>query len=282
VTDPQRERPLQWHALDPTKGTALVDARRQVHHAAQLATALGISYLPARPDDSHTNLEWIERIGALASNAIGSPAVRIAVRPFPFAMLVLDASANVVASYPLDGRTIDDATAWIRRQLADRGLDSTRYTLKRHYEIPSHPVDTGAAFRATTPELFEQLGAWYSIGADALGRVVSAATNASVVRCWPHHFDIATLLEVAPGKTISLGMEPGDGYWAEPYFYASMYPVPNAQLARPELGGDGVWNTRDWIGPVLPSSRMGATFQPAQVDEFIQSAVSECTRMLGG
>ena len=279
AAQPDRARP---RLPDPRKGVTLVDARLQLHHAAQLATAFGISYLPARPDDSHTNLEWIETVGALASNVGGSPAVRIAMRPFSFAMLVLDAGANVVATYPLDGRTVDDAAGWIRRQLADRGLDSARYTLKRHYEIPSHAVDTGAAFRGTTPDLFEQLAAWYSLGADALGRFASSAPQASAVRCWPHHFDIATLLEVAPGKTIGLGMEPGDAYWAEPYFYASPYPSLEAQAARPDLGGNGIWNTRDWIGPVLPSSRMGAGIQPTQIDEFLQSAVSICTRILLG
>src|SRR4051812_30076366 len=43
----------------PETATRLSDARRQLHHAAQFATAAGISYLPARPDDSHTNLEWL-------------------------------------------------------------------------------------------------------------------------------------------------------------------------------------------------------------------------------
>ena len=280
MTSPTREALRPWRPLDQQRGTELIDARLQFHPAVQLATALGISYLPAQPDDSHTNLEWIDAIGALASNPAGSPAIRLAARAHPFAILVLDSGANALATYLLDGRTVDDAARWIRGQLAEYGLDGARYTLKRHYEIPSHPVDTGAGFRATTAAAFEQLASWYSNAAAVLEQVASAMPGASPVRCWPHHFDIATLIEVAPSKTISLGMEPGDDYWSEPYFYASMNPQPDADAPRADLAGNGLWHTRDWIGAVLPASRLGPTNQQTQVDAFIQSAVSACQGLL--
>jgi hypothetical protein len=280
MTSPTREARRSWRPLDPQRGTDLVDARLQVHHAAQLATALGISYLPAQPDDSHTNLEWIDAIGALASNPAGLPAIRLAARAHPLAILVLDSPANVRGTYLLDGRTVDDAARWIRGQLAEYGLDGARYTLKRHYEIPPHPVDAGAAFRATTPALFEQLAIWYSNSASALEPIVSTTPGASPIRCWPHHFDIATLIEVAPGKAISLGMDPGDDSWREPYFYASMSPRPDTDSPRAELAGNGLWHTRDWIGAVLPASRIDAANQQTQVDAFIRSAVSACRGLL--
>jgi hypothetical protein len=282
MTPATREAGRTWRQLDPRRGVDLVDARLQLHHAAQLATALGISYLPAQPDDSHTNLEWIEVVGALASKPAGSPTIRLATRPHAFAMLVIDGRANVLGTYLLDGRTIADAAQWIRGQLAEYGLDGSRYTLARHYEIPPHPVDNGAAFNATHPALFEELASWYSNGAATLEQLAAATPNSSPVRCWPHHFDIATLVEVADGKTINVGMEPGDEYWPEPYFYASMSPSPDADAPRGDLGGNGVWNTRDWIGAVLPSSRLSETGQQSQVEEFVRSAARECTRMLRG
>src|SRR5204863_7929946 len=149
LMSPAREASRTWRQLEPQRGVDLADARLQLHHAAQLATAFGISYLPPQPDDSHTNLEWIETVGALASNAGGVPPIRLAARPHAFAILVLDERANVLGSYLLDGRTIDDAVSWIRGQLAEFGLDPARYTLERHYEIPPHGVDNGSAFSAT-------------------------------------------------------------------------------------------------------------------------------------
>jgi len=279
---PTREASRTWRQLDPQRGVDLGDARLQLHHAAQLATAFGISYLTAQPDDSHTNLEWIDSIGALASKTSGSPAIRLAARPHAFAILVLDERANVLGTYLLDGRTIENAASWIRGQLAEYGLDPARYTLKRHYEIPRHAVDDGASFSATHSDRFDQLASWYSDAAATFEQVVSSTANASPVRCWPHHFDIATLIEVAPGKTVGLGMEPGDEYWQEPYFYVNMSPSPTPETPRGELAGNGVWNTRDWIGAVLPASRVGETGQQSQVEEFVRSAVRECTRILRG
>ena len=48
--------------------------------------------------------------------------------------------------------------------------------------------------------------------------LVAVTPHASEVRCWPHHFDIATLIEVVgatgaePAHTIGAGMGPGDQY----------------------------------------------------------------------
>ena len=281
MTEPGNERRRTWREVDPASGRDLVDARLQLHHAAQLATAFGISYLPAQPDDSHTNLEWIDSLGALASKASGSASIRLAVRASPFAILVLDAKASALATYPLDGRTIGDAAQWVRGQLATHGFDGGRYTLERHYEIPRHRVDDGAAFESSTSaSSFRALASWYANAASALEPVVATMPNASPVRCWPHHFDIATLIQVAPGKTISLGMEPGDDDYPEPYFYASVYPSPGAEAPRDDLAGNGMWHTRAWIGAVLPASRLGATGQQTQVDEFISSAVRACKKLL--
>jgi hypothetical protein len=281
MTAPANEGLRVWREVDPAGGKDLVDARLQLHHAAQLATAFGISYLPAQPDDSHTNLEWIGSLGALASKPSGSASIRVAVRPNPFAILILDAKASALATYSLDGRVIGDAAQWVRSQLATHGFDGGRYTLERHYEIPKHRVDDGAAFESSTSaSAFKTLASWYADAAAALEYVRATTPNASPVRCWPHHFDIATLIQVAPGKMISLGMEPGDDDYPEPYFYASVYPSPSSDAPRDDLAGNGMWHTRDWIGAVLPASRLCETGQQSQTNEFISSAVRACKKLL--
>jgi hypothetical protein len=269
-----------WRQLDPRAARDLTDARLQVHHAAQLAAALGISYLTRQPDDSHTNLEWIDSDAALASKPAGSPPIRLAVRPHVLALLLLDDNDTTLATFLLNGRTIEDAVRWARAQLAQHALAPLVYTLSRHYEIPPHAVASGGRFEATIPAQFEELARWYSNASLVLGHVVADVPGASPVRCWPHHFDIATLITVAPGKTISVGMEPGDQYSREPYFYASMSPTPDLKRSRPALTGEGTWHTQDWMGAFLPASRLAATGQQAQVEEFLGSAVRACSTMV--
>jgi len=280
LTPVSGQRVRVWRQLDARIARDLGDVRLQVHHAAQLAAAIGISYLPRHADDSHTNLEWIDSVAALASKPAGSPPIRLAVRPHVLALLVLDAGNAVIATFLLNGRTLEGAVRWVQAQVGQHALDPNRYTLTRHYDIPDHPVATAAPFEATIPSHFEELARWFSNAALALEKLIEATPHASPVRCWPHHFDIATLIEVAPGKTISVGMEPGDQYSREPYFYASMTPAPDPKRARPALTGEGTWHTQDWMGAFLPASRLTTGNQQAQVEEFLGSAVRACTTML--
>jgi hypothetical protein len=260
-------------AIDPGLARTLTDARLQLHHAAQLATATGISYLPAEPDDSHTNLEWVESLRALAGHVIPAPqAFRAVVQPADLSLSIAGEDNQIVASTLLHGLTIDDAANWLRARITERGADGDRLTLKRHYEIPHHDVDDGATFDTKNAAAFAQLDAWYFVGNRALEYVRSSTTEASEVRCWPHHFDIATLIDVGAGRTIGVGLEPGDQFYDEPYFYVNMSPSPKPEAATASLGGGGTWHTQEWVGAVLPGSRLGEE-PKEQVHAFLDSAI---------
>jgi hypothetical protein len=196
------------------------------------------------------------------------------VRPHPFSLLVLDDDGAERATFPLSGRTMIDATQWVRDQLAAQGVDPARYTLAKHYTIPPHAIEDGAPFGGGTASAFEQLGNWFSNAAMMLGALAVETPNASEVRCWPHHFDVATLIPLAPGRSIGVGMEPGDEWYGEPYFYVNRYPAPTETASLPSLAGGGIWHTRGWIGAVLPGSLAGGADQRLQVHDFIRSAVS--------
>ena len=48
----------------------------------------------------------------------------------------------------------------------------------------------------------------------------------SPVRCWPHHFDIATCVALESGdpereRGIGTGLSPGDGTYGQPYFHVN-------------------------------------------------------------
>jgi len=268
----QTPKRTPWIPVDAARAVKLADARLQLHHAAQLATALGISYLEKKPDDSHTNLEWLPALDALASNPAGARNIRIAVRPREFAILVVATPDLALAEFALTGKTLDEAVRWIRARLGQYGLDPARFTTARHYEIPSHRVADGHAFDADALAL-DELAHWYRDAAAVLGEFATKLQGASPVRCWPHHFDIATLIDRGEGKSVGLGMEPGDVYYDEPYWYANAYPAPALGDAPPALGGNGAWHTHEWTGAVLVGSRMGDVDQGAQVARFFQSAL---------
>jgi hypothetical protein len=200
---------------------------------------------------------------------------RIGVKPVKLGLMVVSGDNRPLAEYHLHGRTITEARDWVRSQIRLLGADGSRYTLARSYEIPRHDVAIGESFDASEPSRFEELAKWLANGAAMLGSLTRSAMPAREVRCWPHHFDIATVIEVAPDRSIGVGLEPGDQYYDEPYFYVRMNPQPAASRteSRP-LWGSGVWHTKDWVGAVLCGSRLGgASSQERQTREFLDSAV---------
>lgn len=272
-----------WKALNPSIAPDLRDARLQLHYAAQFATALGISYLTPRPDDSHTNLGWDPQLEALRSRDIraASHGVCVAVQPRDLMLIVLLDGA-IAQRIPLDGATIGQAEAVLRSALDAAGVDGRRLTLRRHYDLPSHPVAGADAFDASHTDDFAELAHWFG-NASIVLEEIRHRTNGAEVRCWPHHFDIATLSTVAPGRTCGAGMLPGDAMYPEPYYYVNAYPRPDHKLTSTPLQGGGVWNTEEWFGAVLTASRLSRdpAAQTAQVRAFLHSAVDICSAAVG-
>jgi hypothetical protein len=273
---------FSWKTLNPLVAKEISDARLQFHYAAQFAAAMGISYLTPRADDGHTNLGWDPRHEALRSREVRalSHAIHVAVRPADLTLMVL-LDGSIGQRIPLPGLTIREAETSLRAALAAAGVDSRRLTLRRHYQLPPHPVAGGNSFDTTRSEDFAELSNWYGNAAAVLAELCSR-TGGSEVRCWPHHFDIATLATIAPGRTSGAGMLPGDAMCPEPYFYVNANPAPRADQLTARVEGGGVWNTDEWTGAILIGSRLdpdGST-QAAQVRAFLVSAAEACARLL--
>ena len=72
-------------------------------------------------------------------------------------------------------------------------------------------------------------------------------------------------------------MEPGDVYYAEPYFYVNMYAVAERDAPTRALAGGGAWHTHEWIGAVLPGSRLERDrISASSATRFFASAIAAC------
>ncbi len=275
----------RWSATAPELAHTLTDARRQLHLAVQFGATFGISYLPHEADDGHTNLGWDGATDALVSHpAAGTRgSVAVGVRVHDLA-LVVTRDGTLVHAVPLDGLTLVHATDRLRAALADEGLDPARLSLERHYEIPHHPVSDGAPFSVGDGRALGELAHWFSNAAVALSDVAATMPDASSVRLWPHHFDIATLVRYGGTASTGAGLVGGDTYYDEPYLYVNAYPRPRAEQLTATLAGRGHWHTHEWIGAVLPGSRVrgDAAAQSAQVHAFLASALAACRGLVGG
>jgi hypothetical protein len=102
---------------------------------------------------------------------------------------------------------------------------------------------------------------------------------ASPVRCWAHHFDIATLITLPTRKDgtvsyVNAGLSPGDQYYEGPYFYVSIFPEPDPALL-PRLNEFDHWHTRDFTAAVLTWDMVLESKTPATAClDFMQTSGS--------
>jgi len=128
------------------------------------------------------------------------------------------------------------------------------------YDLP--PVDYADLASTKSAAALQTLGAWYSQAQVVLDYLVAEfgamAVTQPTVRCWPHHYDLATLFVLEEGdpetvRSIGLGLSPGDESYAEPYFYCTPWPPPNA---LPEPPAPLCWHTKAFTSLVCPASRI--------------------------
>ncbi|MEO6193438.1 MAG: hypothetical protein ABIS20_10530 [Thermoanaerobaculia bacterium] len=275
-----------WETLGAVEPRELLDTRLQLHWAAQAAAAVGKQLLPHQPDFSEQSLEWLAGSRVLAQGVVaGARPFRSAIRLGSPALLLLGEGGKTLRELPLEGRTLDEAYEWVRREVESLRGRPLEMPLERPEGLPVHPVSAGAPFSFTGPAAAE-LERYYA-GSDRLLRALRERNSGtSPVACWPHHFDIATLIRLDPGtdpenaRSIGAGLSPGDGGNPEPYFYVLPWPRPTGDL--PELDG-GRWHTGDWVGAVLDAAEFGANGgQRERIERFLNSAVAACRGLLGG
>jgi hypothetical protein len=272
---------VAWRPLRAVDFACLRAARLAAHHAVQWLARAARAFVPPQPDDSHTNLGWDDALDGFATYPLKGE-LRLGLRVTDLMLLLAGAGAQ--RSFALDGHTDADARQWLGRHLAAHDLDPGRLDAKLPYDIPDHAVAHSAAYgaRALAGALVEQ-AAWFANAHASLGAVreqmIARGLVPSLVRTWPHHFDMATLTMLETGnaehaRSVNAGFSPGDEHYEEPYFYVSPYPYPDpAKL--PPLPALGHWHLRGFTAAIAPASRIlqGAERAPATA-AFLDAALA--------
>jgi hypothetical protein len=282
---------VAWQELGAVAPKELAGARVQAHWAAQVISAAGETFVAHEEDTSHTAMEWDAGLEALAGRALPGPErLRVALRVRELELLLVDASARPLASQPLAGRTLAEAHAWASGAVraATRGRLG-RALVHPGYELPPHALSSRGRFEVDAAALAE-LARWYANADGELRELAARTPGAGPVRCWPHHFDLATLVAVETGpdgsatKAIGVGLAPGDEFVAEPYWYVNHAPEAEDERLPPLAAGE--WWTSCWTGAILRGEELvaagGAAAQQARLRTYLASAVEASRRLLEG
>ncbi|MEQ9423041.1 MAG: hypothetical protein RJQ09_01390 [Cyclobacteriaceae bacterium] len=253
---------MSWKPLKIRDFESLNEAREQLHQASQIPAAVGRFYSEKVKDDHFANFTWNAELNLLQGHLVGQDFhVRAALRMEDLTLVLLNEVDVEIGTFPLDAKTQTQALIWLEEYFEAKGMETTGFQINRPYEIPKYPQQSGGKFELQNPELFAELAAYFHNTNHVVWQVIKNEANASEINCWPHHFDIASLLTLSdtgdPETSISIGVgfSPGDEQYQEPYFYLTPWPYPDvAEL--PEGFGPGKWHTDGWVGAVLTATEM--------------------------
>ncbi|MEL6345016.1 MAG: hypothetical protein AAFV53_17995 [Myxococcota bacterium] len=276
---------MSWQDLQISRPEALAAPRSQAHFAAQVVTALATTHLAHEHDYGETCLFWDDDFGGFVGRMVGGLRAGLALPALTWH--VLDVSGARLASLPAHGRTLAEGMAWMQRQAALLGLGESVLTTSTD-DLPEHPLAAGASFDASDVDGLSAFTAWTAAAWAALLPFAHKEPHAGPLRCWPHHFDCATLLNFDPeqdgaeARSVNVGFAIHLAGIAAPYFYVTAYPLPDAPAlsALPALS-HGHWQTEPWFGAILTADELPDAGRRQAVDVTLADAIAAGKTLIG-
>ena len=208
-----------------------------LHRAVQYLATAAKSYVPSRPDDSHTNLGWNGQAMAFSTHDLDDTGVSLQFQ-VPSFQLQWVRDHHLLAGFDLDGHTHTEIVAWITESAPSVGLPAN-YTFDLHYEI-SYPLTPGYRFEKPEAEVLARLVELRSRGSTVLIGASIGLNLGLKPRVWPHHFDTGYLIELDEGRAIGVGMAVPDKLIDDFYLYISGYQghsyIDNSGMPEIALG----------------------------------------------
>ena len=279
---------MMWRLLGRADPDRLVDARLQLHWAAQIVASVGYSFVDEMPAWAHLSLSF-EDGRMISQPASRDPSFRAALDPATLEVVLFDADGEIFDSATVNNRTLDEGYAWLTAAITSYLGEPVTLTRPDH-DLPSHPIGARGRFALRPGKHFHEVSSWYHNAKMVIERTVADLDHASPIRCWPHHFDIASLVTLDPdmdpeiAPSIGVGLSPGDAVNDQPYFYCTPWPYLGA-VELPPLASGGIWHNLGWTGALLKGEQVvehGTTdAQLRAVEAFLCSAVEACLELLG-
>ena len=277
-----------WELLGELDPSVLTHARKAALHAAQPLAAAAHALLPAEPDHAHTSLAWSLERRVFEGRQL-APGLHGFLDVARLRAGLADARGAELGEVPLAGRTLEGAATSLAELLREHGIGLPEERLGvPGYELPDSALAEGATFPAPDTA-FAELARWCHDGFLALDAVSAERLGGAAVRLWPQRFEQTARRAPDPaGRTLTIGLSPGDRAWREPYFHATPQPQPQPE-GLPDLAsfpwGGPRWYTRLFTGVVLTANEVvtapDADEQRGRVLEALRAAVDACDRLPG-
>jgi len=283
-----------WKDIDPHPHHMLLQATQQYHNSVQFIAMVGKAYLPQKPDNLQTNMEWWPDKEAFAGWRIPADrSFRLVLETSDFRLAFYEDARHQRETVSLHGMTRQDIYEWLQHILQRRGNDPDLISYITQYEIPDHPINVGASFEIPPKSAQEILASYRKDAELILSHFAVRFPQAGSVRIWPHYFDTSCHIPLTSdndGKTerfLSLGLAVPDTIVKDYYFYVQYFSETEQTNGAmlPQLNRADIWHTNDWKGATLPLSTLAelptVAQQVEEVTRFFEEAISALVNQEG-
>jgi hypothetical protein len=271
-----------WQQLSAIDVAALTRAREQCHWAMQAVAAVGYAHQERAEDDSQSNTGWVDGMQILAGRMVeGDTAYFVSLSLAELKLAIHEPGGDALEELELDGHTLVESFDWLAAAIARRTGAPHKSLEMPSYELPTHALARGANFEFNEARAFGELARWMHNANLVYLDLRKHTTGSTVPRVWPHHFDMGALISLEAGgdeqqgRSIGLGLSPGDSSDPTPYWYGNPYPQPAGELPPLAIGQ---WHREGWIGAVLSAEELWAAgdamTQEALVRGYVDGAIA--------
>lgn len=235
-----------------------MEMTQQLHLAAQYLATTAKSFLDAKADDSHTNLEFSVEGKNLQTWPLDYMGTKLCLNYEEFS---LEWKSHENISFLLDGKTHEEIVSWLSQTSKTLGFEKP-YQFDLHYDMPYSMNPTDKFKKSDVQKLI----GLRTMAHNALRSFLEKEQMTSDIRIWPHHFDTGAfcVLDDGSGKSVGMGLSIPDAMIDEHYFYISGY-IGHDSLDTSTFGNlpHGKWLNEGFKGAVLPASEINTeiTFQ---------------------
>ncbi len=226
---------------------------KMIHMAAQYLATAAIRFLPAKDDDSHTNLGLNVKEGYLYSRSFGEQSYFLSLSYTDFSLNFH--GPNDISKLLLHGKSHKEIISWIT-QTCGQVISSIEYKFSLHYELP-YAFDDDFVFEIDEPDEVTELLKLRRLAHAVFTNFLKENHFESEIRIWPHHFDTGIFFSFNKDndKQLGMGLAIPDDMLNAHYFYVSGYDQ-NGVIDTNDFGPleQGKWIQNGFKGAVLEAS----------------------------
>lgn len=245
----------------------------QTHFAAQYLATVNKSFVPAKSDDSHTNLGFDKEKLGLTTHPLAENGTFLMFNYQNFSLEWNTAEGKEV--FPLDKMRHSEVVQWLEQQTKkDLGKP---YTYDLHYDLP-YTITDDYRFEYNDFNDLERLLGLRVLAQQALETVAKTFQLDSPIRIWPHHFDTGGYAALPETPLyLGFGLAIPDTLCDSHYFYLSAYQN-NTMVSTTNFAGlqFGSWLNSGFKGAILAangcSEKNVFSFYQEAINQFLQTS----------